>query len=228
MLLVGLSFQEWHRLTAKDSNALWLLPSFCLCIAAIFIAIPYSLYFVLGFPFLGHLVSFSIKEKKASLIVLSSNLWLALTLLPLILLTIPQKEAQPVWILLATIPIWFGDSFGLFVGKSIGKKPLAPTISPNKTVEGAIANFVACVVAAIGLSYLYKIAPTTGLLIGLNSGIIGQAGDLFQSHLKRMADLKDSGSILPGHGGVLDRIDSLMTAVPVTLGILVLFGHVSF
>jgi phosphatidate cytidylyltransferase len=122
------------------------------------------------------------------------------------------------FILLVLIPLWVGDSAAIFAGKAWGKHLLAPTISPKKTWEGGIANLVGCVLAGWGVAYFLQAPPMMGLASGLVSGTFGQAGDLYESALKRRAGVKDSGSILPGHGGVLDRIDSLLaTAIPVAL-----------
>lgn len=125
---------------------------------------------------------------------------------------------QPV--LLFLVPLWAADIAGILVGMAIGKHLLAPTISPKKTVEGAIANLVAAVAVAIPLSTWLGYDWTIGLWCGLAIGILGQAGDLFESWLKRHAGVKDSGSLLPGHGGILDRIDSLLFSAPVVALIL--------
>jgi phosphatidate cytidylyltransferase len=95
---------------------------------------------------------------------------------------------------------------------------LAPTISPKKTVEGGIANVLACIGFACLLAPLLHVELWRGALCGVAAGLLGQAGDLLESALKRRFNVKDSGTILPGHGGVLDRIDSLIfTAIPVAM-----------
>lgn len=99
---------------------------------------------------------------------------------------------------------------------------MAPTISPKKTWEGAIGNFLACMAAALILGAIFKYPLLPMALLGANGGILGQAGDLFESWLKRNADMKDSGTILPGHGGVLDRIDSLLATAPLSLLIMIM------
>lgn len=112
--------------------------------------------------------------------------------------------------------VWMGDISGYFVGKAIGRRKLAPKISPGKTVEGALANTLGGVAGgalAIGL-FLPSLGWGHGLLVALICAIIGQLGDLFESLLKRSAGVKDSGTIIPGHGGVLDRVDSLLFAAP--------------
>lgn len=113
---------------------------------------------------------------------------------------------------------WSGDTAAYFVGRAFGRRKLAPAISPNKTWEGAIANLVACVLVAFLISSAIGEAPALGLGIGLIVGVFGQVGDLTESALKRRAGVKDSGNLMPGHGGLLDRIDSLLfTGVPIYL-----------
>lgn len=122
----------------------------------------------------------------------------------------PGSGFGPNVLVLAVLPLWAGDTAGLFVGKALGKRPLAPAISPKKTWEGAFGNLAAAVLAGWGLSYWVGAPPAAGLAVGASCGVLGQAGDLLQSAAKRAAGLKDSGGLLPGHGGVLDRIDSLL------------------
>ncbi|MBS1713617.1 MAG: phosphatidate cytidylyltransferase [Armatimonadetes bacterium] len=117
--------------------------------------------------------------------------------------------------LMLLLPIWAGDTFALVVGKAIGRHKLAPTISPGKTWEGAMANLAACVVTSLIVGVSLKIPIVASALAGVTSGVLGQVGDLAQSYLKRVTGLKDSGGVLPGHGGILDRLDSLLlSAVP--------------
>lgn len=128
--------------------------------------------------------------------------------------TISWSWASPVLMLL--LPIWAGDTAAILAGKAFGKHPLAPRISPKKTWEGATANFLACVAIALPLAPAIGFSSTQGLLVGIACGILGQVGDLFESWLKRLSGQKDSGGLLPGHGGILDRIDSLLfAAIPV-------------
>lgn len=123
-------------------------------------------------------------------------------------------------ILTAAIPIWAGDTAAIFAGRAFGKHKLAPSISPNKTWEGSIANLLAAVGAAAALGYFLKYPMDKMLLLGVSCGVIGQLGDLFESYLKRQAGVKDSGSLLPGHGGVFDRLDSLLMTAPFSYWIL--------
>lgn len=113
--------------------------------------------------------------------------------------------------------IWSGDIAAYYVGKNIGKKPLAPKISPGKTIEGSGAGLVGSMAGGVAAKYLFfQVLPLSHCLImALLCGTMGQIGDLAESLFKRRAGVKDSGSLIPGHGGVLDRLDSLMFAGPV-------------
>ena len=120
-------------------------------------------------------------------------------------------------ILLACCGVWGADIGAYYVGRAIGKNKLAPKISPGKTIEGAIGG-VALSIASCFLfaQFFFQEADTaTVIASGLIGGVVGPAGDLSESMLKRFFGVKDSGTILPGHGGLLDRIDALMFAMPV-------------
>lgn len=166
------------------------------------------------------LLVLSILKKQAVASLTLGTIWVCATIFPLYLLA--SNKAPSFWPLLMTaaIPIWCGDTAAIFVGKALGKHKLAPTISPNKTWEGSIGNFLACVLASLILGVIFKYSLPLMLLLGVNCGILGQAGDLFESWMKRNAGVKDSGKFLPGHGGILDRIDSLMATAPLSLLIL--------
>jgi phosphatidate cytidylyltransferase len=116
---------------------------------------------------------------------------------------------------------WAGDIGAFYIGSRLGRQPLAPRISPNKTVEGALGGIAATVLVAMaGTGWIWPRitwGPAAG--IGLLLAIVGILGDLCESAVKRGAATKDSGALIPGHGGVLDRLDSLMFACPVLYGL---------
>jgi phosphatidate cytidylyltransferase len=147
------------------------------------------------------------------------------------LVTIPliwQQEHGPSLLLLLFCVVWSGDIAALYVGRSLGRRKLAPKLSPGKTWEGSMASVAGSLIVTVllillgqwmvrhnlmGLSYEGSWAHWLVLAVVLN--IAAQVGDLVESALKRGAKVKDSGSLLPGHGGVLDRIDALLLAAPV-------------
>ena len=119
----------------------------------------------------------------------------------------------------AFVVTWATDSFAYFAGRSIGGPKLAPRISPSKTWSGLVGGLVGAeLLGALAAWWLELGSPF--LYIGGVMGLVAQAGDLFESWLKRRAGVKDSGTLLPGHGGVLDRLDGLLPVVLVTLGML--------
>jgi phosphatidate cytidylyltransferase len=122
---------------------------------------------------------------------------------------------EAVLILIATVAV--SDTAQYYAGRTFGRRPLAPRRSPNKTVEGALGGFIVAPVALVvaGGSWLPGIPPLRLALLGVLLVAAGMIGDLFESMLKRAAGMKDSGALIPGHGGVLDRIDALLFAAPV-------------
>jgi phosphatidate cytidylyltransferase len=121
----------------------------------------------------------------------------------------------PFLLLFAMVIIWVGDTAAYFVGRSIGKHALAPHLSPKKTREGTLASFLGSLIVALIFARFMTVPLPHLLAMAAVGNIAGQVGDLLESAYKRSAGVKDSGSLLPGHGGVLDRIDALILAIPV-------------
>lgn len=130
---------------------------------------------------------------------------------------IELRSISPYWLFFALSLNWAGDIAALYVGRMIGRHKLAPEVSPGKSWEGAIASTAASVIyGAVYFSLLLKTAPlATALGLTVIANIAGQFGDLCESSMKRGAGVKDSGTLLPGHGGWLDRVDSSLFALPV-------------
>ncbi len=190
---------------------------------------PQEPSFVLGWTTLGTIVgavfaAYFMKDDTPHPLSWLGILWLACPLLSLVALHIWTKSTNPHPIYLAVFPIWAGDTAAYFVGKAFGKRKLAPAISPKKTVEGGIANLLAAVATTLIMAPYFGMNWVGALLIGLSAGVFGQAGDLFESYLKRKSGVKDSGSLLPGHGGILDRIDSILFACIPSCWTLVFFA----
>ncbi len=126
------------------------------------------------------------------------------------------------------ILIWVNDTFAYLVGKTIGKNKLFPSISPKKTIEGSFGGLIFALVAAF---FIAKYEPILNLsqwmILAVVLVIMGNFGDLLESKFKRVAGVKDSGAILPGHGGILDRLDSLIFAAPFAYLTLIVFSYVS-
>jgi phosphatidate cytidylyltransferase len=121
----------------------------------------------------------------------------------------------PKLLLFTLVLVWVGDTLAYFVGRSFGRVPFAAQLSPKKTWEGAAANLLGSVIVAVVMFRWLEIDAFQAVLMACLANIAGQAGDLLKSAYKRGAGVKDSGHLLPGHGGVLDRIDALILAAPV-------------
>lgn len=136
--------------------------------------------------------------------------------LPAFLVLLRARPEGAVLILLLLSVTWAGDSGAFFIGTWLGRHRLAPRISPAKTVEGAIGGMCAALCAAALFAPYVATLQGVGacVLLGALVNVMNQLGDLFESLLKRSCGVKDSGSLLPGHGGMLDRVDSLLFAAP--------------
>ncbi|MDZ4758652.1 MAG: phosphatidate cytidylyltransferase [Bacteroidota bacterium] len=146
-------------------------------------------YITLSFLFYNNLVHISIDNLKYESIICFDN----------------------TYILCMLIFIWINDSFAYLIGRRIGKTPLAPRISPKKTIEGTLGGLVCTILAAIALKYIYTIPDGNWFYVwALLVSISATVGDLIESKVKRIAGVKDSGNLLPGHGGFLDRLDAML------------------
>lgn len=116
------------------------------------------------------------------------------------------------WVFFMLLVTFATDTAAYFVGRTIGRTPLAPTISPSKTREGAVGGMLGAVGAAVAANYLLGLDALLSevLILGAMVGVVGQFGDLAESRMKRIAGVKDSGTLIPGHGGLLDRLDSIV------------------
>ena len=147
---------------------------------------------------------------------LMMSLWMSL---------IAAKEVNPYVLLVIISTIWLADSAAYFAGKQFGRHKLAPAISPGKTWEGVLGALLAVAIYAMGLKLLGAVS-TWWILPGLwIVTIAGVYGDLFESFFKRRANLKDSGQFLPGHGGLLDRVDGVIPALPIGMCLLFWFHY---
>ena len=167
----------------------------------------------------------SAKEQASGLMAeLLGILYITLFLYPAIPIRYDFGDSGLHWTLLMLLIIWGGDTFALAVGKKLGKRQFAPVLSPKKTKEGALAGLLAGIgIAAAVQHFLFTDLPLWHVIaVSLLLGIFGQLGDLAESMIKRAAGVKDSSHLIPGHGGLLDRMDSLLFAIPVLYGYLLL------
>jgi phosphatidate cytidylyltransferase len=128
-----------------------------------------------------------------------------------------RESRGPDALFLLMLTVFSSDTAQYYTGRAFGRRRLAPVISPKKTVEGAIGGFVCggIVLAVVGAWWLPGVPLFLRVVLGITVVALGIAGDLFESMLKRSAGVKDSSALIPGHGGVLDRIDALLFAAPI-------------
>ena len=167
--------------------------------------------FLIYYLFTKKEITFSNDRSKLGLLIrypIFSMIFL--TLLPLY-----KGGYNPNLIIAILIMIWVNDSFAFLVGKNIGKRKLFVSVSPKKTQEGFLGGLVFALIAALIISQFNNdFTLVNWLIIATIVSVIGTIGDLVESKFKRQANIKDSGNIMPGHGGILDRLDSLLFAAP--------------
>lgn len=137
--------------------------------------------------------------------------------------TLRQLDQGWEWVFFVLLSTFATDTSAFFVGRLLGRSPMAPSISPGKTWEGAVGGFVGAIVASLVLAWLLGLSVSMWqvVLLGVLVGIFAQVGDLAESLLKRAAGVKDAGALVPGHGGILDRLDSVVFTVVVVYYVLV-------
>ena len=140
--------------------------------------------------------------------------------IPLLIAFIVMMRASadgPRWVLFLFWVVAWGDTGALYVGSMFGRRKLCPAVSPKKTIEGALGGLAANLISAwvLKLLFLETMSGLTCTVFALSVGVVGQIGDLFESEFKRAAGIKDSGTMLPGHGGFMDRLDAMLLAAPV-------------
>jgi phosphatidate cytidylyltransferase len=190
---------------------------------------PESLpYLIMGLGVLGSVIVLSFfSSSNTSSYSLTVVYFLSLFQICIPLLLLAQLgKSNPIYALYFFGIIWLSDTGAYVIGSLLGKRKLAPTISPNKTIEGSLGGIL---VATASLLYAADIEnfQYSWVLILVVTAILGVLGDLVQSKIKRVCGVKDSGNILPGHGGIYDRIDSSILAAPMYILLLNLFAYVS-
>ena len=219
---------EYYRIVvpgrAKSPSGLILWWGYGICCAVIWAAYGAGGDLVLGLAALNLVAAalisiFQFKADRSVLDLITRQLQ-GILYIPVslsFLIMIREGQAGTIWIFLLLAIIFAGDTSAYYVGSYLGKHKLSPAISPGKTIEGAIGGLAAnLIVGSIGkILFLPDLPWSFSILFFLAAGIAGQLGDLFESEMKRSSDIKDSSNILPGHGGILDRIDALLFASPV-------------
>jgi phosphatidate cytidylyltransferase len=174
-------------------------------LAGAMLSLPWALLWLAGKP--------EIRTLRAVLAVLLMALWVGVPLAHLGLF--PRSRYGEILVLIAVVGPWVSDSGAYFAGHLFGRRLLFPSLSPNKTVEGSLGGLLLTILVVGFVSYQFlDFSLAKVAVIGAGVSIFSQSGDLFESMLKRILDVKDLGHFLPGHGGILDRIDSLLFTAP--------------
>ena len=215
--------REWHRFFARRD--LW-LPT-AITVVAMVAALMVELYGAAWLRLAPGVVPFAILavgfvcnfvvglvRHESPLAHAAGAIYIGLPALSLFMLR--QYHHHAAWlVLLVFLAVWSTDTGALFCGKLIGGPKLAPTLSPNKTWAGSIGGLVCAAVIAAIVAAILKTSLLPAIVFAAVVSVAGQIGDLFESMVKRRRGHKDSGGLIPGHGGVLDRIDSILFAAPV-------------
>lgn len=215
LLFIGLAaLFEWLNMDSKGINT---TKAIYLSMGAFFLFIfifykHYSIYALLFIFTIHMIISFSSVEKYDVLekyFMFSGILYVSLY--SFLYFIMQEKNGRSILMILF-ISIWAGDTFAFFCGKRFGKHKLAKVISPKKTVEGGICGVVLGSLFGMIFAYLFNLQPIKILIVAFVANITGILGDLAESVIKRAFNKKDSSNIIPGHGGILDRLDSIAFA----------------
>jgi len=223
-LILGLTaagLLEFNRMALPQRKCVGFVAAFAgslLVPAVVFDCPPFSLCLTLLFLFIALLSLLKIRDIKQSAgeagLFLLGFLYIPLLMSYLVLLR--EMDHGVKWIFLLLIIVMSGDTAAFYVGSSLGKRKLYPIVSPNKSVEGMVGGLGGSIIGTLlaGATFFPELTITAAVATAIFVGLLGQLGDLFESLLKRSFGVKDSGNIFPGHGGMLDRLDSVLFAAP--------------
>lgn len=236
LVVVALAAHEWGRLIG-NAGARWAWSVFSLLMLGLFLLFAPAAGFAQGWP--GSTIYWVCGIASAFWLLVAPawviKRWptrgrpgmeaLGILVLGATWMALVELQAHSPWLVLAAMAIvWIADTAAYFSGRAFGRRKLAPQVSPGKTWEGVYGAWAAVAIYALVLSFFAQDAGFRGavtplaialwILFALVLASISVVGDLFESLLKRHANMKDSGTLLPGHGGILDRIDALLAAMP--------------
>lgn len=177
--------------------------------------INYSNFIILFILFIISVILILIEKYSVlDVLVTFSGIFYISIFIDYIPLIINNFEYGNIYVWLIFILAFCTDIFAYFIGFTIGKNKLIPTISPKKTIEGSIGGIIGSVIGCVIYGYIFKLNIIHMIIIGLLGSFLAQIGDLFASAIKRYVGVKDYGNLIPGHGGILDRIDSILFVTP--------------
>jgi phosphatidate cytidylyltransferase len=232
LAVIGLTIigqREMMRILSRQEAKLFeiflILAGIIYCLAAYYLSSEYYLgilitsIFLLFIKFIAKFPQIKLNDIGLNLIAL---IYPGLLFSQLILLRNLSADGY-IYILLVFIITWASDTFAYFVGRAFGKNKLAPSLSPAKTIEGAIGGIAGTIFIVLIFNHFLLALPLGwAVIIGLAGSLFAQLGDLFESGIKRLGNVKDSGNLIPGHGGILDRFDSVLFVGPLLLNLLLL------
>lgn len=227
LLAISLSIREYSRMlfshVPQARPLKWFFIFVCFCLVAALGLLEWPTATALALSCMALIVGGiwltrnSLSNEQLLTLLATATLGLIYTVyFPMFAVDLAKLPNGPLWFLFLLLVVFFGDTFAYFGGRFLGKNKLMPQISPNKTIEGALAGvFGSCLAGSI---LVWQSFPSISILQTIVfcaiCGFAAQAGDLFVSLVKRVANVKDSGSIMPGHGGILDRLDGVFIACP--------------
>lgn len=220
-VVIALALKEYTNLTSSRDERFWVLPAGALTpFMFLYYGGEYVLLFMMAAVFVAALVAIACRKEFTIAFTGAAKavfgiLYVGITASYIVFF--PELQGGRWLLLCGLLVIWANDIFAYITGRLAGNHRLSPRISPKKTVEGAIGGVLGGLVVAVvftkvvdtGLS-VYEMAVASLII-----GVVALCGDLFESIIKRAAGVKDSGAIIPGHGGILDRIDSMLFSLPV-------------
>lgn len=227
-LIIALGLREMTEMLSR----LEIKPSLWIALAGGLILISGAYLYSDGYPgptitiiMFVHLISAVVFYPRFSLLdsaaTLMATLYVGLLTYIYLLRTLPDGW---IWIIFMLAGTWACDTASYFVGITFGRRRIAPVLSPKKTIEGAIGGLLGSLAVAYLFTIIYPFLPITRILmLGIMVGAAAEAGDLLESAFKRQAGIKDSSSLIPGHGGILDRIDSSLFTAPLVYYFVLLF-----
>lgn len=222
-IVVIMGMMEYCRMVLSDLEPLGLLAALLLAVlipTAAYAGEPQIILGALSFSFIASSLIFVFRSRHGRFDVpWLGKLILGLVYVPfllshLILMREVEKGIQ--WIFFILVIAFAGDISAFYVGRTFGKTKLLPSVSPGKTIEGIIGLVIGSMAACLLYRYLFlpELGQFDAAVMGIMGSLLGQMGDLFESTIKRASGVKDSGVILPGHGGVMDRLDCILFIVP--------------
>jgi len=223
LLATFFGLREFYTLALPDSKGIERLTGIGLGVILSFLVIygnveailPFFVLLLLLLSLLFLAISQNLPSTISSMGILLLGILYIGFLLPHVSLIRNMAEGR-VWVLLLIVTVWAGDIFAFLGGSLFGRHKLYPKISPNKTYEGLAGGIVGSILVALVYSIFFIPRMDVGLciLLAIGLAVLGQLGDFTESMLKRSAQVKDSGSLIPGHGGMLDRMDSFLFSAP--------------